>query len=63
MWLDVFIILCAGSVVASILWLHIDFWTNIDSPLLMFLTLPFCIIIAFINLILIVKDNIKYKGK
>jgi hypothetical protein len=62
MWLDVFIILCVASISATILWLHIDFWDNIDCTLLMFLTLPFCIVIAFIDLILIIKDNIKYKG-
>lgn len=33
MWLDVFIILCVASISATILWLHIDFWNNIDGVL------------------------------
>ena len=65
MWseiLYVFVYLFVIGIGASILWLHIDFWIEIGHPLFTFLTLPFCPIIAFINLILIIKDNIKYKG-
>lgn len=65
MWgeiLYVFVYLFVIGIGLSILWLHVEFWEDIDLPLFAFLTLPFCPIIALIDLILIIKDNIKYKG-
>lgn len=64
MWLKIlyiFIYLFAIGIGSAILWLRIKFWEDIDCPLFAFLTLPFCPIIALIDLILIIKDNIKYK--
>lgn len=57
MWLDIldiFIYLFIIGIGSAILWLHVDFWEEIDHPLFAFLTLPFCPIIALIDLILII---------
>lgn len=62
MWsyvLEYFIYLCVAGVVLTILWLHASFWVNAEKPLLAFLTLPFCIIVALINVILIIRDSIQ----
>ncbi len=55
------IYLCVIGIGSAILWLHVNFWVDAEKPLLAFLTLPFCIIVALINLILIIRDNIRYR--
>lgn len=59
--LYIFIYLLVVGIGSTILWLHIEFWEDVGHPLFAFLTLPFCPIIALIDLIIIIKDNIKYK--
>jgi len=57
--LHVFIYLFVIGIGISILWLHADFWVDIDHPLFAFLTLPFCPIIALIKVVINVVDFFK----
>ena len=62
MWdyiLGIFILLSVIGIIGTLLYLHVNFWIDVDHQILAFLTLPFFVIFGLIQLVIEIKCSIE----